>query len=364
MWKSAVVLLALVCMATSQTAEYRDQTIDPSPLGGSFSTSYNGDNLPNMVSYLISVKSFQLAEGALLEPPKVSSRLFLGNSQFAGFPVVWTNSSVNGDWTNLKHFVAIDPCVGTQDPYSFAWVLVDPQNLTLVADVAVASSPVRVLKPGVGVGGDASSCLSLSTPMTGNPSQCDQFFAFDFSENLAPSVAGYRWSFTITSTNGNPLPFSKAVVAGGSSCPSHIRGGEDSWLELALDPRAPGNSPTNITLSSLMIGTQITKWWIQLIVPEEPISGQTPYVISAQYHPVVFTPPTESTPPSEPISTPSTDTPVATNPTPAAKKPLPLWAIIVISATCIILAAGSLIWVWRLTRQKDSNYAYDAMPLM
>lgn len=253
--------------------------------------------------------------------------------------------------------MAIDPCVGLQVPNSFAWLLVDPLNLTLVSDVAISSSPLRILEPEVTINADASQCLQLTTPIAGKPSQCDQFFQFDFTAHAPPSPSGYKWGFKITSTNGNPLPFSKAVVAGGPSCPSHIRGGDETWLEFSLDPRAPGNSPTSITVSSLMLGTHFTKWWIQLIVPEVGVNEPTPFLFSAHYDTFNTSPPPSSPPP--PPSPPSPPPSPSPPPPSSSKRPLPLWAIIIISLFCIILATGALFWVWRLTRQRLPQTSYE-----
>jgi hypothetical protein len=278
-------------------------------------------------------------------------------------PRVWTNHSVDGNWLNLKQYVAIDPCTGVQAPNTFAWLLVDPFNLTLVSDIAISSYPLRILKPNVAINADASACLHLSTPLIGAPKQCEQYFQFDFT-GVPTSIAGYSWGFTIESTNGNPLPFSSAVVAGGPSCPSTGKiDDETSWLQFHLDPHAPGNAPNKITVTSLMIGTHIQKWWILLMVPEEGIQTPTPFSITAHFNTIKpeppTLPPTTTTPPTAPLHPPTT-APAQGSPKPArSKKPLPLWAIVVISLTCIALAAGALVWAWRLTREKPSSDSYE-----
>jgi len=251
-----------------------------------------------------------------------------------------------------------------QGSNNFAWLLVDTLNVTLVSDVAVSSNPLRVLEPSVPFAGDASSCLLLTSPLAGAPSQCDQFFRFDFSTNAPPSSTGYSWGFTIVSKNGNPLPFSSAIVAAGASCPSHDAGSEDSWFDVPLDPRAPGNSPTQLTVSSLAIGTAHQKWWIQLKV-DQKAGATTPFAITASYD--VVRPPqpsTTTTPSSSPQSTPPTtqnQPQQEGSPTTQQRqrKPVPIWAIAIISVACVLLAAGALFWAWRLSKQKPSQTSYE-----
>lgn len=84
MWFRALFFVVLLSTAYAETSEYLDQTITPIPQGGSFAAPYNGGTTFNMISYLLSVKSFIQSPGELEQPPKVSARVFLGNSQFAG----------------------------------------------------------------------------------------------------------------------------------------------------------------------------------------------------------------------------------------------------------------------------------------
>lgn len=250
-----------------------------------------------------------------------------------------------------------------QEPNSFAWLLVDTSNVSLVSDIAVSSKPLRVLDPSVSFTGDAANCMLLNTPLAGEPAQCDQFFQFDFSASAPASTAGYSWGFTITSKNGNALPFSSAIVAAGASCPSRNAGTEDSWLDVPLDPQAPGNSPTQINVNSLAIGTHHTKWWIQLKVPIDALPGDTPFSIVASYD-TVHVPPPPQTPPPPP---PQPPTPVPSEPTaptppppqPRVKKPIPVWVIAVISVSCVLLAAGALFWAWRLSRKPQAQSSYE-----
>jgi hypothetical protein len=272
-------------------------------------------------------------------------------------PVVWTNASVQGDWTKLKKSVQVDPCKGTQTAKGPAFLFVDGHNVTLNADIAVVSRPLQTLAPNVVAHSDASSCFHTS--YEGAPLQCHEFFYFDFSAAATPSPAGYSWGLTIESDNGNPLPFTRAVLAAGTACPTRP-GNEENFLDIALHPESPGNSPTKITLSGLAIGTHYKKWWIQLKGPEiEPVAGPTPFSITAHYD-VVAVP--ENPPPVQITPSPRIEpVPEQPQPQPLAKtrKPVPVWAIAIICVGCALIAAGALFFAWRLTHEKPSSNSYE-----
>jgi hypothetical protein len=88
MWIRAILIATLLFMAKGETAEYLDQIIEPVPQGGSFAAPYNAGPASATLSYLISMKHFTESPGELTEPPKVSARMFLGNSMDAGVRVL------------------------------------------------------------------------------------------------------------------------------------------------------------------------------------------------------------------------------------------------------------------------------------
>lgn len=262
----------------------------------------------------------------------------------------WTSASTEGDWTQVKTFQVIDPCDGLQHPSSTAFLLVDPSNITLISDVAVSSSPLRFLKSGVAMHGDASKCLDLPTPMAGSPLRCAQYFKLDFS-SIPDSFNGFSLNLTVTSTNGNPLPFSRAYLASGESCPSVVR--DSNWYSINFVPNTPGVTPTRLTFPGIANGTHERSWWVMLDSPSDGVNAETPFAITVTYT-TNFVPA-----PIAPKAPSKAPTPKPAPPPQRPSKPIPIWAVVVISLGCISLAGGALFWAWRLTKKPASSNSYE-----
>lgn len=226
--------------------------------------------------------------------------------------------------------------------------------MTLISDVAIRSSPLPILKSGIPHHGDASQCLSLTTPVAGDPLQCSQYFKFDFSD-IPDSFNGFSISLSVKSDNSNALPFTRIYLASGESCPTKVK--DKNWYSINFIPNTPGVTPTLLTFPGIANGTHLRSWWVMLDVPDQGVEASTPYSITLTHHVnPVLTPSTSPGPSSAPSKAPSHK---PTPPPQRPSKPIPIWAVVIISLSCIFLATGALFWAWRLTRQKAPSNSYE-----
>lgn len=252
----------------------------------------------------------------------------------------------------MKTYRIIDPCLGIQRPSTVAFLLIDPQNITLVSDVLVASNPLVSLVNGVPTEGDSSRCLDdVMRGMPQAPRQCSQYFKFDFSA-IPDSLNGFSLNLTVKSTSGNPMPFTRAYLASGASCPTEVK--DQHWYSINFTPNTPGVTPTLVTFPGIANGTHHRSWWVMLDVnPEDETTARTPYAVTLTYTtnavPVPISP---NSPSKEPANKP-------TPPPQRPSKPVPTWAVVIICVACILLAGGALFWAWRLTKKKESSNSYE-----
>lgn len=271
---------------------------------------------------------------------------------------------MNGNWTNVKYTMVADPCRGMQEPGTKAYLLVDSTNVTLVSDVAIGSAALVKLRPASPVRADATGCVAKLGNVASEGQFCRQYFKFDFSTENRIKGATFSLNLTIKSEKDIALPFTSAVFASGTSCPTLMKTSElDAWLEVSLSPNAPTVTPMHVNIPFIAYNTSYSSWWVMLDVPK-PTPGQTlpdlaelPYSLTLSYN-VVSTPKAPSPPPkAAPPSKAPASKPVA--PPTRPPRPIPIWLTTLISLGCVALAVGALIVVWRLTRKKNSAYSNE-----